>query len=135
MFIKIFIKNGKKLKFKKYFKFIIFNLIKKNQNLDIIFIKFYKILFFPFYFRTRYVAGRKLSIPIILNNNKKEIFYIIKYIKKSLIGRSENFFKNKLLNEILDILEKTDSSLTLKKIQQMYTDLNLNFINLRFIRV
>lgn len=132
--LKILLKNGKKLKYKNYLKFLCFSIKKEFKDLNSFFHNFYENLFFPFYFRVRVVAGRKVIIPAILKK-EKEIFYISKYIKNSIKGRSEKYFKDKLFNELKDIYLDKNTSLTKKKIEQFYKDVQVNFVNLRFIRV
>lgn len=132
--LKILLKKGKKLKYINYLKFICFSIKKEFGDLNSFFDNFHENLYFPFYFRIRAVAGRKVLIPAILNSDK-EIFYICKYIKNSIKGRSEKYFKNKFFNELKDIYLNKNTSLTKKKIEQYYNDLQVNFVNLRFIRV
>lgn len=128
--LKVLQARGCTLKYKNYLKVILFGLHKKYGNLDVVFQNFYRSLFFPFSFRIRAVAGKKVLIPILLQK-KKEVLALVKVIKGVLKNRGEKRFTEKLFQELVEI--GVEKGLTKKKIVQCYSDLRKNFVNLRYL--
>ena len=128
--IKVLIKEGKKKKSLFFVNYILLEIKKKVKNLKFFFLKIKKNMHLPLKLRLRIVAGRKLYIPVVLSE-KKEIMFILRFILLSLKSRNEKTFKEKLLNEFLDIF--LNKGLSIKKKIQYNKEIKENVHNIRYL--
>ncbi|XBT18546.1 MAG: hypothetical protein ABNO82_00310 [Candidatus Shikimatogenerans sp. Tder] len=133
-FIKILIKNGKKIISQKIF-YKMFNIIKnffkkKKKKIIKIILKVIKKISIKYKFIKKKVGNNIINIPFLINDKIKRynlgIKLIIFYSKK----RKENNISNKLAFEIIDTYKKISNTYK-KKIEINKTlKLNKNFIKI-----
>lgn len=128
--LKILLKKGNKLKYINVLKFFLINLNKKFNDLYSFFFIIKKKMHVPLKLRLRIVAGRKVYIPVVLNESK-EIFFILRIIISSLKNRNEKTFKEKIFNEFFDIYN--NKGFSLKRKMQILKELHDNLPNVRFL--
>lgn len=128
--MKILIRDGKKLYIYNILKYVIYNLKLCVKNLKLFFFKIKKNMHLPLRLRVRIVAGRKVNVPVILNQ-KKEIMLIIRFIFLSLKNRNEKKFKDRLLNELLDVFN--NKGITIKRKAQYIKDLKDSVPNIKYL--